>query len=522
MKKIIRLFHIQLWSVMGDMLSIGNSVRKKPKGIYSGILVFAVVMSCVSYFYSYMIGTGLKMFDSIEILPALMMAVTCLVVLVTTTFKIKGTLFGFKDYDMVMSLPVSTAGVAASRLMILYAVNAMFVLILIVPMMIAYGVLMTPSPMFYILGLLIIFFIPLIPIVAASVLGTIIAYAASKFRHSNLLNIIFTMVIILAFMGFSFTIKGNGQELADMGKAMAALVNSIYPLAGLYTRAIVNYDIAAFLIFIAVSLLAFLLYTAVIQFIFKKMNTVMMTGSYRRNFKLREVKTSSPLKALYLKELKRYFASPMYVVNTGFGVVMLTIGAIALLFVDAGQILGNIPGDAVTVSGPMFLTFCVVLTSTTMASISLEGKNLWILKSLPIEVRTIFHSKMAVNLTVLALCLPDAILIGIGLKMTVPQTLLMVLMTVVCSLFVTFYGLLINLQLPNLNWVNEVVVVKQSAASMTVVFSGLGVVLFQFTFFFLIPSALLALLLFIVLMAVADVILYRVLLGYGVKKFNEL
>ncbi len=522
MNKIIRLVRVQLWSVMGDMLSIGNMVRKKPRVINTGILFFALVFSILSFFYSFMIGSVLKMYGSAEILPSMMMAVTCLLVMITTTFKIKGTIFGFKDYDMVMSLPVSTAGIVASRLLILYAVNAMFVLILMVPMMLAYGVLMAPSPIFYIYGFLMLVFIPLIPIVAASVLGTIIAYAASKFRHSNLLNVIFTIAIVLAFMGFSFTVQGSEQELVDMGKAMAAQINSIYPLAIYYSRAVVEYDLAALLIFIGISVLAFLLYTGVIQLVFKKMNTIMMTGGYHRDFKLRELRTASPLKALYRKELKRYFASPLYVINTGFGVVMLTIGAIALQFVDADRILGDIPGDAVTVSGPLFLSFCIIMTSTTMASISLEGKNFWILKSLPVQVKTIFQAKMAVNLTILAVCLPDAILIGIGLKMALVQILLLVLMTLVCSFFVTIYGLLINLLLPNLNWVNEAMVVKQSAASMAVIFTGFGVALIQFALFFLCPSSLLAYLIFIGIMAAADIVLYRVLLSYGVKKFNEL
>jgi ABC-2 type transport system permease protein len=72
-------------------------------------------MSAISFFYSFMVGSGLKMFNSLDILPALMMAVTCVIILMTTVFKVKGTVFGFRDYDMVMSLPVSIGGIVASR-----------------------------------------------------------------------------------------------------------------------------------------------------------------------------------------------------------------------------------------------------------------------------------------------------------------------------------------------------------------------------------------------------------------------
>jgi ABC-2 type transport system permease protein len=60
---------------------------------------------------------------------------------------------------------------------------------LMVPMMIAYGILATPGIAFYVICITLIFFIPLVPVVLASILGTVIAYTASKFKHNNLLNI---------------------------------------------------------------------------------------------------------------------------------------------------------------------------------------------------------------------------------------------------------------------------------------------------------------------------------------------
>ena len=49
----------------------------------------------------------------------------------------------------------------------------------------------------------------------------------------------------------------------------------------------------------------------------------------------------------------------------------------------------------------IILSFGVGLTCTTGSSISIEGKNLWILKSSPLEVKDIFISKIAVNIILL-------------------------------------------------------------------------------------------------------------------------
>ena len=113
------------------------------------------------------------------------MALTSKIVLFTTIYKVKGTIFGFKDYDMVMSLPVSNSQIVASRLILLYSINFVFVLIIIIPMMIAYAVLALPGLQFYIFGILMLFFIHLIPIIVASCFGTILAYLAMRVKYSN-------------------------------------------------------------------------------------------------------------------------------------------------------------------------------------------------------------------------------------------------------------------------------------------------------------------------------------------------
>ncbi len=523
MKKVFRLLNVQLWAVLGDILSVGGSKKKKSKVLYVGVIFFTLLLSAVSFFYSFMIGSGLKMYNSLEILPAMMMAVACIIILMTTVFKVKGTIFGFRDYDLVMSLPVSTGSIVACRLMILYSFNFLFVIIMMLPMMIAYGILAEPSIAFYVICFVVMFFIPLVPIIIASILGTIIAYLSSKFRYSNLLNIIFSVGLLSMVVALSFTVKDNGQELVDMSKALTNQINSMYPLAQMYTEAVINYNITSLVLFLAISLAAFLLYTFVVMKVFKKMNTLMLTGRYHVNFKMGEIKTSSPIKALYRKELKRYFSSPLYVLNTGFGIVMLTLGAVAIIFVDLGTLLGDpMAASMLANNSPLYISFCIMMTSTTMASISLEGRNLWIIKSMPITAKTVFLSKIAVNLTVLSPAVIDALIIGVVLKLGAIQTLLIVLTTIAGGIFISFYGLLINLLLPNLSWTSEVVVIKQSAASMVTIFSGLGFVAIQFVFLYFMPTFIMAYLGSLMLMAFIDAVLYLIIMRYGKKRYQEL
>ncbi len=55
-----------------------------------------------------------------------------------------------------------------------------------------------------------------------------------------------------------------------MGRAVTDQVNAFYPLAQMFTEAVIDYDVMAFLLFIVISVAAFLLYTALVKAGFKR------------------------------------------------------------------------------------------------------------------------------------------------------------------------------------------------------------------------------------------------------------
>ncbi len=523
MKKMLRLLNVQLWIIMADMLSIGKSKNKKPKLLYVGILLFMLLMSGISFIYSFGIGMVLKSFNSLEILPGMYMAITCIIVFMTTVFKVKGVIFGFRDYDMVMSLPVSTGAIVACRLIILYALNLLAVIIMMGPMLIVYAILAKPEAMYYIISIISLFFVPLFPIVIASVFGTIIAYVASRFRRSNLISMIFTLGFVVLILILSFSFSESGEKIVNIGNTLLDQTKQLYPLSVMYMEAIVHSDLASLILFVGVSLGGFILYTLVVRLIFKRINTSLMTGSYSRNYRLGELKTASPFKALYLKEIKRYLSSTLYVTNTAIGVIMLTIGAVAIIFVDIDKIIPPTGGINIIASVvPLGILFCIMLTCTTMASISLEGKNLWIIKSMPLSPKMVYLSKVAVNLTILSPAMIDVIIIGIVLKLGFLDTLLLVAISIASAVFISIYGLLINLLFPNFDWTTEVIVVKQSAATLITIFSGMIYVGIQSLIIALIPNTTLAYLICFLLLVVSVIVLYCILSSYGRKRYYEL
>ena len=93
----------------------------------------------------------------------------------------------------------------------------------------------------------------------------------------------------------------------------------------------------------------------------------------------------------------------MAVLNAGLGVILLCVFSIFLLFNSLQQI-GEYSGienvnEYLSNFAPMCIASMFLLSCPAAFSISLEGKNVWILQSSPIRVKTILNSKIAVNLT---------------------------------------------------------------------------------------------------------------------------
>ena len=123
---------------------------------------------------------------------------------------------------------------------------------------------------------------------------------------------------------------------------------------------------------------------------------------------------------------------------------------------------------------PFAVGALISMSCTTCISLSLEGKNLWILKSMPIDDLTIYKSKILMNLTLqIPAALLAALVINIRFPLAPSMRVLMFVTPVVCALFNSLWGMFINLKMPDYNWTSETALVKQSLPAMAGMLGGL-------------------------------------------------
>ena len=205
-------------------------------------------------------------------------------------------------------------------------------------------------------------------------------------------------------------------------------------------------------------------------------------GEAKAKYKEQRAKKRSVSGALLGKEFRRFLGSPNYMLNCGLGTVMMLIAAIVLLIKadTVMKMLTAVFGDSeekFALIAAAAVCVCASMNDLTAPSVSLEGKNIWLLQAFPVSAGQVLMAKMKLHL-ILTL-IPMAVLavcVEIVLK---PSLLYAVLIPAAGGLFVWFmalFGLFLNLKMPNLTWTNEIVPIKQSMGVMVALFGGWALV----------------------------------------------
>lgn len=383
---------------------------------------------------------------------------------VFTVFAAKSELFEAMDNELLLSLPIKPRTILLSRLSILLGSEYLFSFLVMIPAGIAWGgvagIGFLPA---YILGCLCL---PLLTASLASVVGWLLALLTANVRRKNLL----TMIFYLAFMAFYFYMYSNMQDYVNQTLASYQQISDSMMGWGFlfhwFGQGIADCKWGLLLAVIGISLVLFALAICALSHGFLRISSGSRTARKRKGSKL-AYHAANAEKALLKREMKRLVSSPLYMLNCGLGLVMMVVAAVLLAF-NANKIhllLQQLQVPELTTS--LFAALLVGVLSTTVcfsaASVSLEGKTLWILRSAPIDAGKILRSKLYLHLIlsfapILILSCTAAVI----LKCSAAGWSVLVLLPQLINLLCAAFGLMLNLLFPKLDWTNEAVPVKQS------------------------------------------------------------
>ena len=282
---------------------------------------------------------------------------------------------------------------------------------------VAYGILAAPAPApaFYISYALCALAAPMLPAVVASLLGALVALAGAsikRLRYAGLFLMFVALIGVVVGSSYLSSTAANEEMFIDFAKGFSDLFARIYPLAGLYEKAVLGGDAVALLAYVGLSLLAILLAGALFGRFFVRLNSFLTARTGKKRFVLGAQKQRSARAALLAREWRHFLSINSYVLNSAFGPILSLVAVIALAVLVPKETIDmflQVEGlDDIALSAlPFALSWLIAIGPTTACSVSLEGKNLWIVKTLPIPAREWLLPKLRLNLQLFTpLCHP--------------------------------------------------------------------------------------------------------------------
>ncbi len=438
-------------------------------------LALAFVFGFQMYVFSDMMAPYLKVTNSLETLISLAVFLPAVINLSMGMYKIPGYLFGFKDYDMLMSLPIKESAVLTAKIFPLYMSDMLYSIIISAPIFFVYASYSEVSAMFYVACVVSWFFMPMLPLTIGAAISMAIAKLTSKTKGNliqNIANMLMMLILMACFILINPAYSGGSTS-------MLSGIAAYYPTAQWLAMGISNP--VYYVLFIAISLLPFALFILLFARSFKKINSINKNATSTSNYKVSNLQKSSVIKMLMLNERKRFFANSIIVLNSGFGVVLYVI-AFGFLMIAGKSLFANMMLSSDLIS-MVFYLFCGVglfvasTTLTTPFSISIEGKTLWHLKVLPIKSSDIFKAKVGFNLILtIPLIFVFNIITGIVFEAQTLEIIIGTFATLSIALFFPLFGMNLNLRVVNLDWRSADEVVKRGVSTTLSVLLGMLIV----------------------------------------------
>ena len=463
------------------------------------------------------------------IVLSLFVFITSIMTLIEGVYKSGPLLFNCKDDQLLLSLPIKRSTIVFVRVFKFYIFELLFNSLFIIPLIAAYlrwaeSIEWT----FFLTSFVMIILLPIIPIVISCIIGVIISSLASRFKFKNFIQIVSTMLVLLLVLLISYYMDNFYEYVAKHATSINDMISKIYYPAGVYANLVTNFNIKDLLVFIAINIGLFALLIFVLSKVYFKINSRLKSIATTKKVKISSIviKSKSASMSLIKKELN------MFIINAGFGLVLFLIMSIYTsikydnvlsIYKEAFQ-TNTLNQTSLIIL--LLLLFASFMTSITNSLISLEGRNINILKSLPVKTKTILMAKIyaCLIITTPILLLGDIILF-VRLKIKLIEMILLLLLSVLVPLVSHFIGLIINLKFPKLDAENSTEVVKQSTSSFISVMLGMLLLLGNIMLIIKMIKVLCISLILLILTGayiIIDLCLYLYLSYKSVEDFNSL
>ncbi|MBR5662263.1 MAG: hypothetical protein IKX00_01265 [Bacilli bacterium] len=507
-----------------NILGLIRGKERKKKKISHGIIL--ILVGALFLYYAYRFAKlsmkGLVFIHSEYIILPEFFAISSILLIFINYKKINGLFFKSKDFDLLDAMPIKRSYIVISKMLELYLSALAVTCVFLLPAYYLYITNVSTDIAFHIYYFISLLFVPMIPVFVSTCIGYLISFVSSFFKRKDVVQLIGSILVIVGayYLGLHST-NLNSSDYANFGKVILEVFNRYYPITIFYKNIVIDYDIPSLFFYILINVGLMALITFIITKSFAFINGRLHQAQTSRNKKIKDRKKLSRTGTLLKKDYKRLFSSTTYLLNTCTGVIITILLCIGFLKTKNGGVFGELINGtkAAKYIIPFMYSMFFGYIYPTAVSLSLEGKNFYILRVLPlsfkniIKEKDIFHLSISIPMTLLAF-----FTIMYKLNMSMYTASLIYLFMLLVVFFYSKIHLLLDVIFLNITWENEVKLIKRS---MQTIIS----LLISFSFMF-IGAAMnlnsdLELLIIDIGVLMAIIITHIILVKFGTHKFNK-
>lgn len=404
MKTVLSLLKLQLDN-KSDLFKTASPKAMIP-ALLKAIVMIALGTLGVSYALSKIFVLG---FIINQELLALVLLVTQGISLAFAIGSVINTLYLSKDNEMLFCLPVTPNQLFVSKILMIYiselAVNAM----ISIPLFITLGSFSSFGAPYYLSVILLIFLLPILPIVAAAFLSIPIMAIIKFLKKHTLLSIIVIFSLVAGCLWAYISLIGSIAsefDIADKQYETVRMINAAIKAMG--DKIVIYYQLAAamvsfsawyyFPLFIAICAVVSVLTILFTRYFFFKTAMSSLENTIKSVDKRKEFKRRGVLASLFIKEVRCVFRSTTDVFEYFLFTILMPFIVFSydklLMSITVNQAGINMIAGAHV----MVVAILAMLSNISSASaVSRDGGNFYTSKIVPVNYYSQMFAKFLFN-----------------------------------------------------------------------------------------------------------------------------
>lgn len=389
----------------------------------------------------------------------------------SSVFTVHSTVYQAKDNELLLSMPIPSGMILGMRLFSSYVICFVFEAVSILPFYLVYWKTYHPGALPILLDLLTLIIFPVLALVISCALGWVLALLNSRLpkRIRNIINFIVSFVFVVYFLNICIQASSYMQVLQNgAAKGSIGMQIATYPFVCMGKAALGS--IAPFGILLVILFVLAVLVYLLLGKSFRSLSSMKNQGR-TRTYQEKSLRASSLNSALLKKEFRRYMSNSSYFMSSSIGSILLLLTFVLMIWnydklqssIHQLQVFDN---EIPVVTGIIIACIMIGINTISASSISVEGKNLWLMRSLPVSEGALINSKILLHLILTVVPqLMCSVVLAVLVKGVAVHSVLVVLVPLLFAVFTAELGMMLNILFPKLDWVSESNAVRRNTST---------------------------------------------------------